>query len=355
MKTPNDCSDKYNLLDDHRLAQAEIDLPFVTVIVTNYNYGKYIIPCLKSVAGQTYPHYKCIVVDDCSNDNSVSLIQEFINSKEAQKRFSLIRHDKNYGQMTAFKTGLKHAEGVFVVFLDSDDIILEDFLITHVQAHLRAKTVAFTSSNQYQINENNEIVSGIYDDLQVKDDYKYINPISLIKQSWVWATTSSMMFRRSVLELIMPDDCEHLRICADNYICHFANLLGGSLLIPTVHGCYRRHGLNYFASNPVVSGQLLIGDMRKHPSHNSIRTSILNHLLRHQEKFLPMMPGDRFTFILSLIAKPLEIFKLRKEYPECFSDRSIFFYLKLLIMGSISKAKYFSDKLRRLFMTLIKK
>jgi glycosyltransferase involved in cell wall biosynthesis len=355
MKTPNDCSDKYNLLDDHRLAQAEIDLPFVTVIVTNYNYENYVVPCLRSIARQKYPHFKCIVVDDVSTDHSVERIDNFIKSDESKGKFELICHENNGGQMTAFKSGLKHAEGVFVVFLDSDDIILEDFLITHVQAHLRAKTVAFTSSNQYQINENNEIVSGIYDDLQVKDDYKYINPISLIKQSWVWATTSSMMFRRSALELIMPDDCEHLRICADNYICHFANLLGGSLLIPTVHGCYRRHGLNYFASNPVVSGQLLIGDMRKHPSHNSIRTSILNHLLRHQEKFLPMMPGDRFTFILSLIAKPLEIFKLRKEYPECFSDRSIFFYLKLLIMGSISKAKYFSDKLRRLFMTLIKK
>ena len=68
------------LLSDHRLEQTDIKSPFVTVIVTNYNYDRYIVSCLKSIAGQTYRSFNCVIVDDCSSDHSVELIQEFIGS-----------------------------------------------------------------------------------------------------------------------------------------------------------------------------------------------------------------------------------------------------------------------------------
>jgi len=332
-----------NRLDDPRLKSAEISRPFVTVIVTNYNYAKYIIPCLKSVDRQTYEHYKCIIVDDCSTDESVKLIGDFIKTNNLNNKFSLIRHEKNLGQMAAIKTGLKHAGGAFVVFLDSDDILLKDFLTAHIQAHMD-KTVAFTSSNQCQISENGEIIAGTHDAIQTKWEYIYLNPRDLHNHFWIWATTSSMMFRRSVMELIMPDETEDFPIFADTYICHFSHLIGGSMIIPKIHGCYRRHGSNSFSCNPVVSDWLHIGDMNRHPKHQTIRLSILSHFLKNYEKFAPLMDKNKFILMLLRLIKPIEIIKIKREYPLAFSNKSSLFTLKLLILSLFSRLKHTKNK-----------
>jgi glycosyltransferase involved in cell wall biosynthesis len=345
MKTPNDCSDKYNLLDDHRLAQAEIDLPFVTVIVTNYNYENYVVPCLRSIARQKYPHFKCIVVDDVSTDHSVERIDNFIKSDESKGKFELICHENNGGQMKSFKTGMEQAEGDFVVFVDSDDIIFEDFLSAHILAHISMQTVAFTCSNAYQIDGKSTIIAGMQFDLKTKERYKYVSTLPIYRPFWPWSTTSSMMFRRSILDLIMPDDCDPFRVCADNYLCLFANLIGGSLLISEAYGVYRRHGKNNFANNPVISGNTVIGDMKNHPQHDVVRTNILSHFLEHAERFRPLLASegnlilDRFTTTLFRMGKPSEIWKIRKDYPNCFPGKTRSFFLLRVFLAFLYKIR----------------
>jgi glycosyltransferase involved in cell wall biosynthesis len=335
-----------NPLLDERLISSKIDPPFVSVVVTNYNYEQYIIPCLESVSKQKYPHFKCIIVDDCSTDNSIKLIEDFIKSDTAQGRFSLVRRAENGGQMAAFKTGLQHAEGTFVVLLDADDLIFEDFIGAHVHAHMGTKAIAFTSSNQYQINEHNEIIAGVHPDLRIKKHYRYIKPGPLNEPFWIWATTSSMMFRKPLLDLIMPEDSEPFRVCADNFVCHFANLIGGSMLIPTALGCYRRHGANYFSSNPFVGARLPTGDMVNHPKHHIVRLTILSHILTNYEKFSSLLSEAHFTALLLRLTGPIEIFRIKKSHPDVFKNQSFSFHMRFLAGSSLLKihqifTKYF--------------
>jgi len=332
------------MLDDIRWQVAEIKYPDVTIIVTNYNYEKYIIPCLKSVARQSYPHYKCVVVDDGSKDGSVARIEDFINSDESRRRFSLVRHEQNWGQMAAFKTGLIHADGAFVVFVDADDLLFEDFLVSHIQAHLDSMPAAFTCSNQYQINENNEVVSGSFSRSTAKKGCRYIKPRPLFNSFWIWTSTSSMMFRKSILDFIMPDAAEHFMVCADNYLCHFANLIGGSKLIGTVHGCYRRHGSNFFARNPVVGGRHPTGNLKKHPKHRVLRQSILEHLLQNRENFSSLLTERTFFKTLLSLVGPSEIFRIKNEFPDYFVGRSPFFTLRIIVGSFLLKTKLMFQK-----------
>ena len=335
----NGCSKIQAPAQDSRLRMAEIDLPSVTVIVTSYNYDKYIVPCLKSIARQTYPRYNCIIVDDCSTDGSVKLIKEFIVSDAAQHKFSLVIHDKNAGQMAAFKTGVQHSDGVFVAFVDADDILFDDFLATHIEAHMGPKVIAFTSANQYQINENNEIVAGVHPDLFLSEGHQYIKCQSIHHPYWVWATTSSMMFRKAVLDLILPDDTEDFKICADNYTCHFANLLGGSMLIPTVHGCYRRHGANGFSLNPIVGGQLPTGNMALHPKHHKVRQLILSHLLKYHDKFHGLLSENQYIFVLLRASVPMEIITHRKLFRPYFNENKPVFIVWFFFLSCMMRIK----------------
>ena len=96
---------------------------------------------------------------------------------------------------------------------------------------------------------------------------KYVGPWEVGRLGWIWSTTSAAMFRRAVLDPIMSPESRCLRICADRYVFNFSHGLGGSLLIPTVHGCYRRHGTNGFGAHPVLGGDSLLGDNYKDPAY----------------------------------------------------------------------------------------
>ena len=309
----------FSILQDERLRGVQVSPPFVSVIVTNYNYARFLGSCLESIARQTYRNFKCVIVDDCSTDNSIDIVNTFIESPLADKRFTLICHRNNMGQMGAFRTGLLNAEGPFLVYVDADDLLLEDFLEAHLQAHSGYEPVAFTSSNQYQINEIGELVAGTHSDHKSKGGYRYVLSGPLHNPYWVWATTSSMMFRRSILDLVMPDEDDNYKICADNYICHFANIVGNSLLIPTIHGCYRRHGNNHFSANEMVGGAHPTGDMERHPKDHIIRLNIFLMLCKRHELFAKILSTGGLVKRLAITAGPFELLKFRKMLPKNIS------------------------------------
>lgn len=69
-----DKANKRNLKNNEFIE--EQSLPLVSVIITNFNYGKYLVQCIQSVKDQSYPSIECIVVDDCSTDNSREILEK---------------------------------------------------------------------------------------------------------------------------------------------------------------------------------------------------------------------------------------------------------------------------------------
>lgn len=95
--------------------------PLVSVIVPVYNVEKYLKECLDSVAGQTYRNLEIILVDDGSTDNSGVIVDEY-KKKTGDKRIKIM-HKKNGGLSSARNAGMKHTNGEYIVFVDSDDYI----------------------------------------------------------------------------------------------------------------------------------------------------------------------------------------------------------------------------------------
>src|SRR5579871_1139663 len=92
------------------------DKPLVSIIIDNYNYGRFVQDALDSALGQTYPHKEVIVVDDGSTDDSRAVIRRY-----AGRVRTLFK--KNGGQSSAFNAGLRLSRGEVICFLDADDTL----------------------------------------------------------------------------------------------------------------------------------------------------------------------------------------------------------------------------------------
>ncbi len=101
----------------------------VSVVIPVYGVEKYIAATVQSVLEQTYKNFELLLIDDGSPDRSVEICQQFTDP-----RIKIIRQ-QNRGVSAARNTGIRHAQGKYVAFLDGDDLWLPEKLEKHV-AHL---------------------------------------------------------------------------------------------------------------------------------------------------------------------------------------------------------------------------
>lgn len=95
-----------------------------SIIVPVYNVEKYLDKCLASILRQTFKNFECIIIDDGSPDNSNAIIDKYV---KLDQRFKVL-HQKNMGVSAARNTGLDIAKGDYIIFVDSDDYIADDYL-----------------------------------------------------------------------------------------------------------------------------------------------------------------------------------------------------------------------------------
>lgn len=117
--------------------------PLVSVIIPTYNRANLIQRAVRSVLAQTYAKFELIVVDDCSLDNTVSLV-----SAVQDDRVKVIRHQANQGEGASRNTGMQVSRGKYAAFLDSDDEWLPSKLERQVAA-LEASQAALCYCQTY--------------------------------------------------------------------------------------------------------------------------------------------------------------------------------------------------------------
>ena len=95
----------------------------ISVIIPCYNSEKTIIRTLDSIKKQSYSNFEVLIINDGSIDNSLRLIKEYCNN---DKRF-FVYDIENGGVSNARNIGLNHASGDYVIFIDSDDYVKDDY------------------------------------------------------------------------------------------------------------------------------------------------------------------------------------------------------------------------------------
>ena len=129
--------------------------PLFSVLIANYNNGKYLMDAIESVRQQTYPHWEIVLVDDASTDNSEELYAEL----EKDERIHIYRNEQNMGCGYTKRRCAEMAKGEFCGFLDPDDVLLPNALHVTVDALEKHPQAVLTISRYYRCDNEMNIVS----------------------------------------------------------------------------------------------------------------------------------------------------------------------------------------------------
>lgn len=120
----------------------------ISIIVPVYNAEKFIRETVQSVLDQTYKDFELLLVDDCSKDRSVEVIESI-----EDERVVLLRQEHNAGAYAARNRGLKEAKGRYIAFLDSDDC-WEPCKLEHELAFMECENAGFVFTGYEFADEN---------------------------------------------------------------------------------------------------------------------------------------------------------------------------------------------------------
>ena len=131
-------------------AMPVIGCPVVSILMPVFNGFNFLDESIRSVVGQSFSDWELIVVDDCSTDNSIELIEKFVLGDQ---RIRLIRLEKNSGPAVARNNAIEAAQGRYIAFCDSDDIWLTDKLEKQLAA-LQSSDAAVYFTSYYKMLED---------------------------------------------------------------------------------------------------------------------------------------------------------------------------------------------------------
>ena len=102
-------------------------MPKISLIIPVYNAASYIEACLTSLVAQTMDDIEVLLVDDHGKDNSMEMAQQFVEAYPSGKTFRMLATPYNMGPGAARNVGIGAAQGEYIGFVDSDDVVTPDF------------------------------------------------------------------------------------------------------------------------------------------------------------------------------------------------------------------------------------
>ena len=133
----------------NKMAIKELESLKVSIIMPAYNVSRHIEKTVNSVIRQTHTNWELLIVDDCSTDNTVAMIQSF---HETDSRINVYELEKNSGAAVARNKAIEQATGDYLAFLDSDDLWEPEKLEKQLTFMIE-NNYLFTSTNYIEVNE----------------------------------------------------------------------------------------------------------------------------------------------------------------------------------------------------------
>jgi len=119
----------------------DLDNPLVSILVYNYNYGKYLKECLESIVSQTYKNIEILFSDNASTDESWDVALEFL--RKYPGRMTVTRNSRNLGPYANYRNCNLNIRGEYCISLGSDDVLMPEYIERCVQTFKENPNLGF--------------------------------------------------------------------------------------------------------------------------------------------------------------------------------------------------------------------
>jgi glycosyltransferase involved in cell wall biosynthesis len=211
--------------------------PLVSILIGNYNYGRFIARAIDSALAQTYGNVEIIVVDDGSTDNSREVIGNYGDRVKAI-------YQTNGGQSSACNTAFAASSGELICLLDSDDYFQPHKIARIVECYRQNPAANFVFHPVRRVDIDGK-------DLAVQETIGCSRWLDFRHRANKFAAppTSGLTFRRTLLARLFPLPAE-LRILTDNYIKFVMLALYAGYYVAEPLAALRLHGSNAYSMGP---------------------------------------------------------------------------------------------------------
>lgn len=190
--------------------------PLVSVIIPNYNHARFLNERIDSVINQTYQNFEIIILDDCSKDNSIKIINSYKDNPHVSH---IVLNNNNSGSpFLQWSKGIDLAKGELIWIAESDDSALPVFLEVLVTELCNNPKSALAFTHSYFIDSNSSIIdrdlhtnSG---DSIIKHNGKTFARKTMAKRCYIY-NASMVVFHRSAYNKIEKSTYQQFKFCGD--------------------------------------------------------------------------------------------------------------------------------------------
>lgn len=220
----------------------------VSIVIPVYGVEKYIGYCIESIIAQTYEDFEAIFVDDGSPDGSSAIVESYMGE---DPRIKLVHHSCNKGLFRARVTGIEHAKGEYITFIDSDDSISTNWLET--LANKLDDTGADIVIGDLALDNGRSKKVYSCDPIRLQDyDIRDENVLGILMRQkgyyMGWSFVWNKMYRRDIWVPLLPklrEFCRkygHTIMCEDIAFCFSVFSVAKHMV--NVHGAHYYYNLN---------------------------------------------------------------------------------------------------------------
>ena len=180
----------------------------ISIVIPLYNTSKYLRKCLDSLIAQSYPEWECILVDDCSTDDSLNIALEYMSK---DRRFKVHKNSENLGCGLTRRRGISLAKGEWFSFVDSDDYIDNTFFEDMLNACIRTNS-DIAVCGTYNRDEN---YNYIRQDIAEREYITFKEELyrQYMTSSWILQYNGNKFYSRKVIDAV---EYSELRFCEDS-------------------------------------------------------------------------------------------------------------------------------------------